>query len=136
MLIVAKAGYEDRVKAIFEKWDLEAEVIGHVSSDGRLKMKMSGEVVVDIAVDSLVVGGGASVYRRRSEEPSYLLELRQLETDEIPDPSDYNAIFLRLLSSPNITSKKWVYRQYDKTVRTNTLVQCISDAAVIRLKGT
>jgi len=63
MLIVAKAGYEDRVKAIFEKWDLEAEVIGHVSSDGRLKMKMSGEVVVDIAVDSLVVGGGASVYR-------------------------------------------------------------------------
>ncbi len=136
MLLVAKKGCEDRVKAIFDKWDLQAVVIGEVTADGRLKMRMSGKAVVDLPASSLVVGGGAPVYRRRSVKPDYLSKVQELIIDEVPQPDDYSHAFLKLLSSPNIASKKWVYRQYDTMVRTNTIDCYTSDAAVVRIKGT
>lgn len=135
MLVVVKKGLEGRVKAIFEKWDLHAEVIGHVTSDGMLVSMMSGKVVVDIPANSLVVGGGAPVYRRHAEEPSYLSSLRELDISQLPEPMDYTDALLRLISSPVIASKRWVYRQYDTMVRTNTLSYSASDAAIIRVKG-
>ncbi len=136
MLIVARRGCEEKVKAVFEKWDLQAEVIGTVTTDGRLRMKKSGKVVVDIPADSLVVGGGAPVYRRRGEAPSYLSRVRKLELGGIPEPEDLNEALVRLLSSPNVASKSWVYKQYDTMVRTNSLAQSASDAAIVRIKGT
>ncbi len=136
MLMVVKKGYEDKIIEIFKKWDLNAVVIGHVTNDGRLKVKKDGKIVVDIPVDSLVVGGGAPVYHREAKEPKYLDEVRSFNQYEIPLPKNLNETFFKLLSSPNIASKEWVYQQYDTMVGTNTVILPGGDAAVIRIKET
>jgi hypothetical protein len=121
---------------LFKKWDLNAVVIGHVTSDGFLRVKKDGQVVVNIPADSLVVGGGAPVYQREAKEPEYLKEVRKFNPREIQQPRDLNDVFLKMLSSPNIASKEWVYEQYDTMVQTNTVVLPGGDAAVVRIKGT
>ncbi|CUS77623.1 phosphoribosylformylglycinamidine synthase [Candidatus Kryptonium thompsonii] len=136
MLMVVKKGFEDKIIEIFKKWDLNAVVIGYVTDDGMLKIKKDGKLVVDIPADSLVVGGGAPVYYREAKEPEYLTEVRKINPYEIPKPDDLNEAFLKLISSPNIASKEWVYQQYDTMVGTNTVVLPGGDAAVIRIKGT
>lgn len=136
MLMVVKKGFEDKIIEIFKKWDLNAVVIGYVTDDGMLKIKKDGKLVVSIPADSLVVGGGAPVYYRESKEPRYLAEVRRFNPYEIPEPDDLNEVFLKLISSPNIASKEWVYQQYDTMVGTNTVVLPGGDASVIRIKGT
>ncbi|MDW8109014.1 MAG: phosphoribosylformylglycinamidine synthase subunit PurL [Candidatus Kryptonium sp.] len=136
MLMVVQKGFEDKIIEIFKKWDLNASIIGHVTSDGMLKIKKDGKIVVNIPADSLVVGGGAPVYYRDSKEPEYLKKVRDFNPYEIPQPSDLNEVFLKLISSPNIASKEWVYQQYDTMVRTNTVVLPGGDASVIRIKET
>ncbi len=136
MLMVVKKGFEDKIIEIFKKWDLNAVVIGYVTDDGMLKVKKDGKLVVNIPADSLVVGGGAPVYYREAKEPEYLTEVRKFNPYEIPEPDDLNEVFLKLISSPNIASKEWVYQQYDTMVGTNTVVLPGGDAAVIRIKGT
>jgi len=136
MLMVVEKGFEDEIIKIFKKWDLNAVVIGHVTSDGFLRVKKDGQVVVNIPADSLVVGGGAPVYQREAKEPEYLKEVRKFNPREIQQPKDLNEVFLKMLSSPNIASKEWVYEQYDTMVQTNTVVLPGGDAAVVRIKGT
>ncbi|MDP3684960.1 MAG: AIR synthase related protein, partial [Ignavibacteria bacterium] len=84
----------------------------------------------------LVLGGGAPVYYRETAEPEYLFETRNYPLDKLPQPGNLSETFLKVFSSPNIVSKKWVYEQYDSMVRTNTVVGPGCDAAVIRIKGT
>jgi len=136
MLMVVKKGFEDKIIDIFKKWDLNAVVIGYVTNDGRLKIKKDGKIVANIPADSLVVGGGAPVYYREAKEPDYLKKVRNFNPYDLPEPDNLNEIFLKLISSPNIASKEWVYQQYDTMVRTNTIVLPGGDAAVIRIKGT
>jgi len=83
-----------------------------------------------------VLGGGAPQYDMLVSEPSYFSEINDINTESIHEPEDYNKVLLTLLSSPNITSKRFVFRQYDSTVRSNTVQGPGGDAAVIRLKGT
>ena len=134
MLIVAKAGHEEDVKAIFARWDLQAEVVGQVSDDGLFRARWHGEEVVRIPVSALT--DDAPVYERPIAPPANLAERQHLDITTLPLPSDYGQVLLRLLSSPNLASKEWVYRQYDSFVCGNTVVQPGSDAAIIRLKGT
>ena len=134
MLIVAKAGHEEDVKAIFARWDLQAEVVGQVTDDGLFRTQWHGEEVVRIPVSALT--DDAPAYERPTAPPANLAERQQLDITTLPLPSDYGQVLLRLLSSPNLASKEWVYRQYDSFVCGNTVVQPGSDAAVIRLKGT
>ncbi|MGB2958941.1 MAG: phosphoribosylformylglycinamidine synthase subunit PurL [Bacteroidota bacterium] len=136
MLLVVERGREAEVQSIFEKWDLHAEIIGRVEKGNRLVVTYRDEVVADVPAHSLVLGGGAPVYTRESREPGYLKETRSFEPAGVPDPGDLNAVLLRLLSSPNITSKRWVYEQYDSMVRTNNMVLAESDAALSYVKGT
>jgi phosphoribosylformylglycinamidine synthase subunit PurL len=136
MLIVLKPEHEDNIKSIFKKWDLHCEVIGKVTDGGRVIIRMNGETVADVPAGSMALGEGAPVYYRESREPEYLQSVRKFDPNSLREPHDYNHILLRLLSSPNICSRKWVYEQYDTMVRTNTVVQGNSDAAVIRIKGT
>ncbi len=136
MLMVVKKGFEDEIIKIFKKWDLNAVVIGYVTNDGRLKIKKDGKIVVDIPADSLVVGGGAPVYTREAKEPEYLKEVRNFNPYELAIPKNLNETFLKLISSPNIASKEWVYQQYDTMIGTNTVVLPGGDASVIRIKGT
>jgi phosphoribosylformylglycinamidine synthase subunit PurL len=133
MLLVAKAGREADVKRIFDKWDLQAVVIGRVTGDGIFRARWHGTEVVEIPVEP--VSTQAPVYRRPAEEPKNLNELQELTIASVPEPQDYNHVLLQLLASPNLCSKRWVYRQYDSLVRGHTVIGPGSDAAVLRLKG-
>jgi phosphoribosylformylglycinamidine synthase len=136
MLCVVKQGFEEKVKNVFEKWDLHCEIIGEVTSDGLLHINYQGEEKAVIPSFELVLGGGAPVYTRESAEPSYLIETRKFDFTKLPQPKDITGAFKKIFSSPNIVSKKWVYEQYDSTVRTNTIVGPGCDAAVVHIKDT
>lgn len=136
MLCCVKKGYEDRVKQVFEKWDLHCEIIGEVTDDGLLHIDYQGERKATMPPFDLVLGGGAPVYIREQKEPEYLKETRKFDSKTLPEPKDLKEVFLKVFSSPNIVSKQWVYHQYDSMVRTNTVVGPGCDAAVILVKGT
>ncbi|OGC75716.1 MAG: phosphoribosylformylglycinamidine synthase II [candidate division Zixibacteria bacterium RBG_16_40_9] len=136
MLVVAKKNKVKEVQKIFAKWDLNSKIIGKVTDDGFLRVKNNGKVVAEIPAQALVLGGGAPVYQREKKRPKYLDKLNQLKLSEIQEPKDYNEVLLKLISSPNIASKIWVYQQYDTSVRTNTVVKPGSDSAVLRIRDT
>ena len=139
MLVVCKQGCEERLETIFEKWDLHAVQIGRVTDDERVKVYWHGKQVADVPAEHLVLGGGAPVYVRETSRPDYLDRTAALDLEALPDlDADAAAdVFLRLLASPNIASKRWIFEQYDTTVRTNTVEgPGPSDAAVVRIKGT
>lgn len=136
MLCCVKKGYEDRVKEVFEKWDLHCEIIGEVTGDGMLHIDYQGERKATMPPFDLVLGGGAPVYIREQKEPEYLKETRKFDQNSLSEPKDLKETFLKVFSSPNIVSKQWVYHQYDSMVRTNTVVGPGCDAAVILVKGT
>ncbi len=136
MLCCVKKGSEDKVKEIFNKWDLNCEIIGHVTDEPALRINYHGETKAVIPPFECVLGGGAPVYTRETKEPEYLKETSKFSNDEIPVPQDLAAMLKKMLSSPNIASKRWVFEQYDSIVRSNTMVGPGSDAAVIQIKGT
>src|SRR5580658_4053829 len=133
MLIIVRAGREDEVKRIFDKWDLPWARIGQVTETGRMVVKHNGEVVADIPAKKLA--DEAPVYQRESREPAYLQAVRAFTLDSVPVSSDPAADLKRLLAWPGIASKNWVYRQYDHTVRDGSVVAPGSDAAVVRIKA-
>ena len=134
MLMVVKRGREAAVERIFEKWDLHAVQVGEVTTDGRLRVRNHGSVVADIPNRALT--DDAPVYRRPMSEPSYIKDAQQLSLSALGKPHAPRDVFRRLLASPTIASKRWVYRQYDHMVRTNTVVLPGMGAGVVRVKGT
>lgn len=136
MLCVVKKGFEDKVKEVFEKWDLHCEIIGEVTNDGLLYINYQGEEKAVIPSFELVLGGGAPVYVRETKDPSYLNENRAFDFAKLPCPKNLTETFIKIFSSPNIVSKKWVYEQYDSSVRTNTILGPGCDAAVVHIKDT
>jgi phosphoribosylformylglycinamidine synthase len=134
MLLVVKQGREAEVERIFDKWDLHAVRIGRVTTDHLMRVKNRGDVVAEIPTRALT--DDAPVYRRPMSEPGYLEEARRLDVAGLGAPPAPRDIFRRLLASPEIASKRWVYRQYDHMVRTNTLVLPGMGAGVVRVKGT
>ncbi len=135
MLIVAHSGREREVIDIFRKWDLDAVVIGRVRDGSNMVVTHEGETVADIPVAFLT--DEAPLYERRMASPE---SDDQSPKSEVQSPKhralDQNDALLKLLASPNIASKHWVYRQYDHMVRTNTAVLPGADAAVVRIKET
>ena len=136
MLCVVKKGYEDRVKAVFEKWDLHCEIVGEVTEEKKLIIDYEGERKAELPAFELVLGGGAPVYNRETKEPAYLKEVRDFDFSSLPETKNFSDTFLKVFSSPNIVSKRWVYEQYDSMVRTNTIVGPGCDSAVIYIKDT
>ena len=134
MLLVVKKGREREVERIFDKWNLHAVRIGEVTNDGRLHVKERGQTVAEIPTAALT--DGAPVYDRPMTEPAYIAEAAQLTLRSLNTPPAPSVVFTRLLASPTIASKRWVYRQYDHMVRTNTLVIPGMGAGVVRVKGT
>ena len=134
MLLVVKRGREAEVERIFGRWDLHAVHIGEVTTDRMMRVKNRGEVVAEIPTTSLT--DGAPLYRRPMSEPAYLADARQLSLSTLGAPGSVPDVFRRLLVSPEIASKRWVYRQYDHMVRTNTLLNPGMGAGVVRVKGT
>jgi len=136
MLVVGKKGKEKEIKEVFRKWDLNCVEMGKVTSGTKMKVWMGGKVVADIPADVLVLGGGAPVYIREQRRPAYLDRVQSYDFSGLPAPSDFNDVLIRLVSSHNIASKRWVFEQYDSMVRTNTVAGPGSDAAVIRIRHT
>ena len=137
MLVVAKAGHERDVIRILEKWELEAAVIGHVTGDGMYRVREHGVVVCEIPGQPLVTG--CPTYVRDARESDAVVRLRRwtpAELDTTHTRQHAGRVLLRLLGSPNIASKRWVYNQYDTTVRTSTVVPPGGDAGVLRIRGT
>ena len=132
MLLVAEKGREDEVRRVFEKWDLHAEAIGTVTADNRLRVFDDGRLEADVPNAALT--DDAPLYDRP------WVDARNPASDEdlsaVAGPADLGAALLSVLASPSIASKRWIHRQYDSTVRTNTMVGPGSDAAVVRVKGT
>ncbi len=133
MLIVAKEGCEEAVQDVFATWDLQAVVIGEVTDDGLFRTTWRGEEVVRIPVAALT--SQAPAYERPAARPADLTAQQRLDLGALPLPTDYAAVLTTLLTTPNLASKEWVYRQYDFLVGGNTVVRPGSDAAIIRLKA-
>ncbi|HWL25125.1 MAG TPA: phosphoribosylformylglycinamidine synthase subunit PurL [Ureibacillus sp.] len=133
MLLVVKKGREDEIKAIFDKYGLDAVSIGRVTDDKMLRLVHKGEVVAEVPADALAED--APVYHKPSQEPTYYAQFQAMEDLE-PEITDFKETLLGLLKAPTVASKEWVYDQYDYQVRTNTVVAPGSDAAILRVRGT
>jgi phosphoribosylformylglycinamidine synthase len=137
MLVVVHKGKEKIVEDIFEKWDLNAVEIGQVTEGGQLEYYMHGEMVATVPAHDLVLGGGAPVYDREYKEPAYFAENQKFNMDSVSEPDNYPEAAMKLISLPNIASKRWVYEQYDTMVGTrNVTTNGPSDAGVANIKGT
>ncbi|GAA4748756.1 phosphoribosylformylglycinamidine synthase subunit PurL [Flavisolibacter ginsenosidimutans] len=137
MLLVVEKGREADVKKVFDKWDLENAVIGHVTDDGLLSFYMNGELEAQIPAQELVLGGGAPQYEREARKPKYLDEVDRFNIDSVKEPSDLKAVAEQLIQLPSIANKRWIYHQYDSMVGTvNTSTNTPTDAAIVLVKET
>ena len=133
MLLVAEKGREEEVFHVFRKWGLDAVTIGVVTPDGNLRVRHLGNVVAEIPNPALA--DEAPKYDRpHNVTPHRRAPLKQ--PAPIPHSNDLSGDLLRLVASPDLCSKRWIWEQYDYMVRTNTLVGPGSDAAVVRVKET
>ncbi|MFN2432703.1 MAG: phosphoribosylformylglycinamidine synthase subunit PurL, partial [Gemmatimonadota bacterium] len=133
MLVVARAERANEVRDLFSEWDLPCSEIGRVTADGLWRVRLHGETVCEIPVAALV--DEAPAYEREALEPAYVAELRSAPAPEPPAVPHAEAL-VRLLASPTLACKRWVFRQYDHTVRSATVVGPGADAGVLRLHGT
>jgi phosphoribosylformylglycinamidine synthase len=133
MLIVARQGRENEVISIFAKWGLDAVAIGEVTDTGRAEIYFQGDKVVDIPVAP--VSDQAPVYDRPSAAPENHEVAPALDLTKIPKRNPQETL-LAIVGHPDLCSRRWVYTQYDQSVRTNTILGSGSDAALVRIKGT
>ena len=137
MLVVAKKGHEDAVRDILAKWDLTAAVIGEVIAEPVYRVTEGDRVVAEFPGSRLVTD--CPSYSPDARESSAIAELRAADPFAIPERQEERDpawTLEQLLSAPTIASKAWAYRQYDSTVRTNTVIGPGGDAAVLRVRGT
>ena len=134
MLAVAHAGREHEVIDVFRKWGLKSVVIGSVSDDGILTVRRRGEVIAQL--DPKLLTDHCPVYHMDAAEPAYFSDAAKFDPRSLATPDPRQAL-LDLLADPDIASKRWVYRQYDQSVQTQTTVlPGQADAAVLAPRGT
>jgi phosphoribosylformylglycinamidine synthase subunit PurL len=135
MLIIAKRGWEDVVRQVFDKWDVPCAEIGRVTSDGIMRVRNNGAIAAEIPAKALA--DEAPLYSREAKSPPVAASLRDPRlsfTERRLQQIDVHESLRELLRDPTIASKNWVYRQYDHTVRTGTVVKPGSDAAVFLVR--
>lgn len=133
MLLVAEKGREDEVFAVFKKWGLDAVTIGTVTDDGLLRVKHNGEVMAELSNRALA--DEAPIYDRPHNAKPYRANA-PFDAPDFPVSADVQADLIRMLAAPDMCSKRWIWEQYDYTVRTNTVQGPGSDAAIVRIKET
>ena len=132
MLLCAKKGSEAEIIKIFEKWDLDAAVIGEVTNTGHMELFWHGEKVADVPVDP--VSEEAPVLNRPMTRPAYLDKIAAVTINDFAKVSNQEA-FEKLTKSMEVVDKSWIYTQYDSMVQTNTIKKGgMLDASVIRVK--
>ncbi len=130
MLLVAKLGREQEVFDVFKKWGLDAAVVGVVTGDGILRIRHKGELVAEIPNRALA--DEAPIYNRPYTVPQRNVPMEGPEFKSVDLAADLHA----MLASDNLCSKRWIWEQYDYTVRTNTIAGPGYDAAIVRVKET
>ncbi len=134
MLMVLKPGREEFAEAIFRKWELDFAVIGEVTDTGHMVLEWNGEVVADIPLGPLA--DEAPLYERPYlNQDEYKAWAKVEPLGPIPESTDIGADLLKLMASPAIASRRWIYEQYDSQVGGDT-VQTGGDAAIVRIHGT
>jgi phosphoribosylformylglycinamidine synthase subunit PurL len=131
MLVIVERGSEDEVRAVFEAWDLRAEVIGEVTDDGHLEVLDGGEPAARLPVELLA--DGAPVRHLDSRAPTVLPDA---DLSDVTQPDDLGAALKQLLGSANLCSRRSIFQRYDHMVGDNTVIPPGGDAAVLRVKGT
>jgi phosphoribosylformylglycinamidine synthase II len=131
MLLITQEEKVKHIENIAKHHHLECAQVGKLTDDGQFRAYFNGNLVAELPV-SLIVEE-APVYMRERTEPSYLVELRKFQQEQLPYVDLKEALY-NLLSSPNVCSKEWVYSQYDYQVGTNTVLKPGGDAAVLRIK--
>ncbi len=134
MLAIVKKGREDVVAGVFRKWGLNAVVIGHVTDDGMVRVMEGDQVAAEIP--ALMLTDECPTYTLKTDRPEYIDALHAFDPTTLPVPADLTEVLLKLLASPSIASKRWVYEQYDHMVQTQTVYLPGGDAAVLRVRGT
>ena len=133
MLIAVKKGCEDRINAIFDRWEVPCVAIGTVTNKNTARITYGPTLVTEISIEALTT---PPTYRLKGNISPKVVELRNYPLNQLPLHKDGpSKTLVNLLSSPNIASKQSVYRQYDTQVQTNTVVGPGSDAAIIRLRN-
>ncbi|GCA78098.1 phosphoribosylformylglycinamidine synthase subunit PurL [Microcystis aeruginosa] len=135
MLFVAASGREGELIEIFHRWGLQAVVAGQVIAEPIVRILFKGEIAAEIPATALA--DNTPIYHREllAEPPEYAQKAQLWEDATIPIPESHNEILLKLLDSPSIASKRWIYRQYDHQVQNNTVIlPGGADAAVIRVR--
>lgn len=133
MLVIVKSGYEAQVAGLFQHWGLEATQIGHVTKGNEIRIYDGDVLAASLPLDVLTE---PPLYTREGRPPEEMAKLQSFPLDSLPDVADANSALLRLLAAPNIASKRWIYRQYDHQLFTNTVIGPGADAALLRIKGT
>ena len=133
MIVIPKREHLADVLALFRRWELHADVIGQVTDDGMVTIRDGAETVARMPVAVLT---DPPQYPLASERPADLDRRQAEDLTALPDVQDPSAALLELLGSENIASRRWIYRQYDHQVQTNTLVAPGGDAALLWMKGT
>jgi phosphoribosylformylglycinamidine synthase len=131
MFAICSPANLDEVLGICEKWGLDATPLATVTEGDSLRLIMDGKVAADVPASALAQG---PEYHRTAERPAYLDEVQSFVPSTLPAPDDLGAALKKLIGSPNICSRQWVYHQYDHMVRLNTVLLPGSDAAVLRVK--
>ncbi len=130
MLMVLQPGKEDLARGIFEKWDLDFAIIGQLTDTGRMVLKMNGEVVGDLPIDPLA-----------EASPEYDRPWTATPPQDEIDPASFTPsvkpaeALKRLLATPDLCSKRWIWEQYDHMVMADTVARPGGDAAVVRIHG-
>ena len=131
MLMILKPGKEQMAQAIFAKWDLDFAVIGKLTDTGRMILTMNGKVDADLPVAPL--SDAAPIYDR----PYKVTKIEErIDADLISPPADYAETMLKLVGSPDLSSRRWIWQQYDHQVMGDTIICPGGDASVVRINGT
>jgi phosphoribosylformylglycinamidine synthase II len=128
MLMVLKPGREAEAEAIFKKWELDFAVIGEVTDTGRMELVWNGETVANIPLGPLA--DEAPLYER-----PYAIPKSPEPLTDIPESTDIAADLLKLMASPALASRRWIWEQYDQSVGADTVQRPGGDAAVVRVHG-
>ena len=131
MLMVLRPGREDAARAIFARWGVDFAVIGSITDTGRIVVRHQGRVEADIPLGPLA--DEAPVYRRPHVAP---VPSRALDTARLPELTDPAAALLRMMASHHLSSRRWIWEQYDHTIMADTVARPGGDAALVRVHGT
>jgi phosphoribosylformylglycinamidine synthase len=134
MLLVVEPAKAEAVRMVFDKWDLLSTAVGEVTGDGCFTLKRGERVIATIPAAYLT--DQAPVYSRESAEPAYFRKLKKADLSPVRNCEDFKGLLEKLLASPNLSSRHWVFEQYDCSVGLNTVTGPSGDGALLRVPGT